>query len=196
MMEKALGMIETKGMVGCIEALDAMVKAANVELLAKVVVGGGLMTVMVVGDVGAVKASTDAGALAAQKVGELISCHVIPRPHSDLYKIFPEINDSSKPTETSEKQKKPTNDDVSYVKIEETQHIEDKQQIKVTQEVEVSKSPKVVKILDNEIKNMSVVKLRQYARQLEGLSISGREISKANKEQLLKEILKSMMGGK
>ena len=74
----ALGMVETKGLVGSVEAADAMVKAANVTLIGKVHVGGGLVTVMVRGDVGAVKAATDAGAAAAQRVGELISVHVIP----------------------------------------------------------------------------------------------------------------------
>ncbi len=86
----ALGMIETKGLVGAIEAADAMVKAANVTLTGKVLVGGGLVTVMVRGDVGAVKAATDAGAAAAERVGELISIHVIPRPHGDIELILPE----------------------------------------------------------------------------------------------------------
>ncbi|MET3290502.1 BMC domain-containing protein [Brevibacillus fluminis] len=87
----ALGMVETKGLVGAIEAADAMVKAANVKLIGKVHVGGGLVTVMVRGDVGAVKASTDAGAAAAEKVGELVSIHVIPRPHSDIELILPRL---------------------------------------------------------------------------------------------------------
>ena len=84
-MEKlALGMIETKGLVGAIEAADAMVKAANVSLINKEQVGGGLVTVMVRGDVGAVKAAVDAGAAAAKRVGELVSVHVIPSPHQDV----------------------------------------------------------------------------------------------------------------
>ena len=85
----ALGMIETKGLVGAIEAADAMVKAANVTLAGKEYVGGAMVTVMVRGDVGAVKAATDAGA-AAQTVGELVSVHVIPRPHTDVEFILPE----------------------------------------------------------------------------------------------------------
>ena len=85
----ALGMIETKGLVGSIEAADAMVKAANVYLIGKEYVGGGLVNVMVRGDVGAVKAATDAGAAAAQRVGELISVHVIPRPHVEVEVILP-----------------------------------------------------------------------------------------------------------
>ena len=87
----ALGMVETKGLVGHIEAADAMVKAANVQLVGKEQVGGGLVTVMVRGDVGAVKAATDAGAAAAEKIGELISVHVIPRPHTDVEKLLPAV---------------------------------------------------------------------------------------------------------
>jgi ethanolamine utilization protein EutM len=86
----ALGMIETKGLVGSIEAADAMVKAANVKLIGKEKIGGGYVTVMVRGDVGAVKAAVDAGAAAAQRVGELVSVHVIPRPHEDVETILPQ----------------------------------------------------------------------------------------------------------
>lgn len=85
----SLGMIETKGLVGAIEAADAMVKAANVTLVGKEQIGSGLVTVMVRGDVGAVKAATDAGAAAAERVGELISVHVIPRPHTEVDAILP-----------------------------------------------------------------------------------------------------------
>jgi len=88
----ALGMIETRGLVGAIEAADAMVKAANVKLIGKEFIGGGYVTVMVRGDVGAVKAATDAGAAAAQRVGELVSVHVIPRPHSDVECILPSVS--------------------------------------------------------------------------------------------------------
>ena len=88
----ALGMIETKGLVAAIEAADAMVKAANVTLIGKEHVGGGLVTVLVRGDVGAVKAATDAGAAAAERVGELVSIHVIPRPHSEVETILPRKN--------------------------------------------------------------------------------------------------------
>lgn len=88
----ALGMIETRGLVGSIEAADAMVKAANVRLIGKETIGGGYVTVMVRGDVGAVKAATDAGAAAAGRVGELVSVHVIPRPHGDLEAILPHVD--------------------------------------------------------------------------------------------------------
>ena len=88
----ALGMIETRWLVGAIEAADAMVKAANVTLIGKEEIGGGYVTVMVRGDVGAVKAATDAGAAAAQRVGDLVSVHVIPRPHGDVEFILPAQN--------------------------------------------------------------------------------------------------------
>lgn len=85
----ALGMIETRGLVGSIEAADAMLKAAKVTLLGKEQIGGGYVTVMVRGEVAAVKAATDAGATAAKRVGELVSVHVIPRPHSEVEQILP-----------------------------------------------------------------------------------------------------------
>ena len=88
MEKQALGMVETKGLVGAIEAADAMVKAANVQLIGKEKIGSGLVTVMVRGDVGAEKASVEAGAAAAKRVGELVSVHVIPRPHEDVEGIL------------------------------------------------------------------------------------------------------------
>ena len=89
-MSEALGMIETRGLVGAIEAADAMTKSANVTLVGYEKIGSGLVTVMVRGDVGAVKAAVDAGSCAAEKVGEVVSQHVIPRPHTDVEKILPQ----------------------------------------------------------------------------------------------------------
>jgi ethanolamine utilization protein EutM len=89
MAQNALGMIETKGYVAALAAADAMVKAANVTLVGKEYIGAGYVTVMVRGDVGAVKAATDAGAAAARRVGELVSVHVIPRPHTEVERILP-----------------------------------------------------------------------------------------------------------
>ena len=87
-MQEAVGMVETKGLVGAIEAADAMVKAANVKLTSRTLVGGGMVTVIVSGDVGAVKAAADAGATAARRIGELVSVHVIPRPHAEVDELF------------------------------------------------------------------------------------------------------------
>ncbi|MCY4027322.1 MAG: BMC domain-containing protein [Acidobacteria bacterium] len=89
MSREALGLVETKGLVGSVEAADAMVKAANVVLIGKEYIGAGYVTVLVRGDVGAVKAATDAGAAAARRVGELVSVHVIPRPHDEVDSMLP-----------------------------------------------------------------------------------------------------------
>lgn len=102
----ALGMVETRGLVGAVEAADAMVKAANVVLIGSEYVGGGYVTVMVRGDVGAVKAATDAGAAAAKRVGELVSVHVIPRPHEDVEMILPQKSRGNFGGRTSESTKK------------------------------------------------------------------------------------------
>ena len=93
-MPEALGMVECRGLVAMIEAADAMVKTANVVLAGKEYIGAGYVTVMVRGDVGAVKAATDAGAAAARRVGELVSVHVIPRPHAEVEKVLPKARDS------------------------------------------------------------------------------------------------------
>lgn len=94
-MSEALGMIETRGYIGAVEASDAMVKAANVTLVKTIPIGGGMITVLCKGDVGSVKAAVDAGSKAAGKVGELISSHILARPHDDLLKAF--LNDGAKP---------------------------------------------------------------------------------------------------
>lgn len=91
MAEQALGMVETRGLVGAVEAADAMVKAAKVYFVGREFVGGGLVTIFVRGDVGAVKAATDAGGAAAQRIGELVSVHVIPRPHKEVEQIIPQL---------------------------------------------------------------------------------------------------------
>ena len=91
MEKQALGMVETKGLIGAIEAADAMVKAANVRLIGKEKIGSGLVTAMVRGDVGAVKAAVEAGAAAAKRVGDLYGVHIIPRPHDDVENILPKM---------------------------------------------------------------------------------------------------------
>jgi ethanolamine utilization protein EutM len=87
-MSEAVGMVETKGYVGSVEAADAMLKAASVTMVSTVAIGGGLVTVLVRGDVGSVKAAVDAGAAAAKRIGELVSSHVIARPHEDLLAAY------------------------------------------------------------------------------------------------------------
>ena len=105
-MQKALGLIETHGLVGAIEAADAMVKAARVTYLGRQKVKGGLVTVMITGDVGAVKAAVDAGAAACQRVGKLVSAHVIPRPHNDIDLMIPAEPERDRTSENKKPQKK------------------------------------------------------------------------------------------
>ena len=100
---EALGMVETRGLIGSIEAADAMVKAAKVVLIGKETIGGGYVTTLVRGDVGAVKAATDAGAAAARRVGELVSVHVIARPHEEVEKILPSVPETEKVTSGAKK---------------------------------------------------------------------------------------------
>lgn len=95
-MSEAIGMIETKGYIGSVEACDAMVKAANVSLVKTIPIGGGLIMVLAKGDVGSIKAAVEAGSKAASKVGELVSSHIIARPHEDLLRVFVEGNAAAK----------------------------------------------------------------------------------------------------
>ena len=109
-MQQALGLIETRGLVAAIEAADAMVKAAKVEFLSRQKVKGGLVAIMVAGDVGAVKAAVDAGASAGKRVGIVVSSHVIPRPHNDIDAIIPDRpEDNTQPEPKKEPKKKPAN---------------------------------------------------------------------------------------
>lgn len=178
----ALGMIETKGLVAAVEAADAMVKAANVWLIGKVHVGGGLVTVMVRGDVGAVKAATDAGAAAADRVGELISVHVIARPHEELELILPGREDKTSVPGVAAKPEisvKPANKAPTPAAR--------------SKENAVKKKPTGA---NADIESMSVVQLRKFARSIKGFPIEGREISKANKSTLLGLIKKHYTGEK
>ena len=138
MVQQALGLIETKGLVGVTEAADAAVKAANVQVSGFEKIDGGLVSIRLLGDVGAVQAAVSAGAAAASAVGELVSQHVIPNPHTDLVAIF-DLNGS-------------------------------------------------VSIDNADLERLSVTQLRRLARQTEGLRIQGREISHANREQLVQEL--------
>lgn len=197
---KALGMIETKGLVAAIEAADAMVKAANVSLQCKEHVGGGLVTVMVRGDVGAVKAATDAGAAAAERVGTLISVHVIPRPHGEVEEILdgppepqspPAAPASPKPSQPEPEPPKPA----PQPKAEEPKPAPQPKpeapkpapQPKPAEPAK-AKAPEVDVPTDEELEAMPVVQLRVLARSLNVEGMSRREIRDAKKDQLLTEI--------
>lgn len=164
MIEYALGMIETRGLVAAIEAADAACKAANVKLVGKEYIGGGYVTIKIIGEVAAVKAAVDAGAAAAQRVGELVSVHVIPRPIDDLEMlIYPE-----KPPEIPGV-KPPVDPTI----LPETSSPDE---------------------LRSHLETLSVMQLRSIARKIEEIELTGREISKATKEELIEKIIKAKFG--
>jgi microcompartment protein CcmL/EutN len=169
MLDYALGLIETRGLVGSIEAADVMVKTANVTLIGKEVVRDGLVTVMVIGEVAAVKAAVDAGAAAAARVGTLLSQHVIPRPIDDVQELLPN-RPSAKRTEQSRE-----SGETSREKPPES-------------ELDFS-TPEKSEVQSSKLDGMTVRELRTLARKTAGLSIQGREISRANKEELIKALL-------
>jgi len=239
-MPKALGMVETRGLVAAIEAADAMVKASNVTLIGKEIVRPALVTIKIVGDVAAVKASVDAGAAAAQKVGELVSTHVIPQPDSQMIFMLPEIKEEEigagrkiKPARVQAEEEKPalkkvtnTPEDNSAANI--TNQVTEKEIKTEEKEIPESKEPEVSENLFantsdhleklrrealglitrepgmektkasskpeqtkttglsiRELEELNVHQLRKQARAVEGFPIQGREISRANRRELL-----------
>lgn len=189
----ALGMIETRGLVGSIEAADAMLKAANVTLLNRTQVGGGLVTVMVRGDVGAVKASVDAGAAAAERVGELISVHVIPRPAAEVEKILEPLKTAPEPS--AECPTPPALQDVPQETDGEAPgegaetecETYEAMNGEAAEEEEEAFHFDVSSLTDDELRKMTVSKLRAVARKLE-TGMSRKEIRFAKKEELIARI--------
>lgn len=170
MIDVALGLIETRGLVGAIEAADVMLKTANVRLIGKEIVRDGLVTVEIVGEVAAVKAAVEAGATAASRVGELVSQHVIPRPVDDIEDIL--VRQLSGSTEPPKPLPAPR---------------PRKQALPAPAPQERVTTDSSAQDLDA----MTVRELRTLARTIEGLGIQGRQISKANKDLLIREILKA-----
>lgn len=180
----ALGMIETRGLVASIEAADAMVKAASVTLISKTHVGGGLVTVMVEGDVGAVKAATDAGAAAAERVGELISVHVIPRPAADVAHILdrrPEPKPEPEP-EPPAPEPEPEPEEAAH-----TEEMKEEQ----PEEAPAEKMD-LSELTPEALGKMTVAKLRIVARELGTTGMSRRDIRFAKKEDLIERITKAL----
>ncbi len=184
-MDLALGLIETKGLVGAIEAADAMTKTANVQLIGKEYAKGGLVTIKIMGETAAVKAAVDAGAAAAQRVGQLISVHVIPRPddQTDLIvfdnsiiksnSVDPDFSDNKTKVKKRERKKsEPTLFDLDDQKVRELI------------------DPKTLDFTS--LEGMTVEELRRLARKTQGFPIYGREISRANKSTLL-NLFKQLM---
>lgn len=187
----ALGMIETRGLVASIEAADAMVKAASVTLISKTHVGGGLVTVMVEGDVGAVKAATDAGAAAAERVGELISVHVIPRPAADVAHILdrrPEPKPEPEPEPPApEPEPEP---EVPEPEPEDAAHTEEMKE-EQPEEAHAEKMD-LSELTPEALGKMTVAKLRIVARELGTTGMSRRDIRFAKKEDLIERITKAL----
>ncbi len=180
---QALGLIETRGLIGAIESADAMLKAAEVRLLERTYVGGGLVTVTVTGDVGAVKAAVDAGAAAVRQLSAtlLISEHVIPRPHEELENVI--ISDSVGSVEDEEMES-----------ADETENVEDslKEESESWNKESIDRlvADKSLKVTLETLAGFMVTKLRNLAREYKDFGIGGRQISKADKKQLLSEFQK------
>ncbi len=173
---KALGMIEVKGRLGAVEALDASLKAANVSLVNMIKVGGGLTSVFVEGDVGAVKASVDAGAAAAERVSELISIHVIPRPDASVRKML------ERTVETAESETEET------VSTEESEVEEPCTETEETEEATAVEEETEEAQVEDSLEHHTVGELRTIARATENISLSRQEIKFAKKDELIKAI--------
>jgi len=212
-MPKAFGLVETRGLVAAIEAADAMVKTSNITLIGKERTDPAMITIKIVGDVAAVKSAVEAGAEAARKVGEVVATHIIPQPDEQLTTLFPELSDDkqvAKKEPVYKKEDKPvvetpskktevkTIDVVKEEQPEETDLFEDSNDtiarlrrealnIKESKKEETKKTkpvPKPEHTLD-EIEDLNVHQLRRLARSTEGFPIKGREISRANRPELI-----------
>ena len=189
MLDYALGLIETRGLVGAIEAADAMVKAADVMLIGKERADAGLMTIKVKGDVAAVRAAVDAGAAAAQRVGELVSAHVIPRPDNDT-----EILIYPPPSQTKEKQvqaapsERPRRGRPRKLNLPEPAAVPQSQAAGEEPPPALSDDEGTYR---SQLEAMTVHELRRHARSIPGLAIFGRQISKANRDHLIEELMKT-----
>ncbi len=205
-MKLALGLIETKGLIGAIEAADAMVKAAQVKLVAKEIVTGALVNIRVEGEVAAVKSAVDAGAAAAQRVGELVSAHVIPRPDDQLDDVLSSLSKGSEKSEQVASEEKAKADqvkeenaaesaedetfiiesDIVDARLEAEETIEDVPSPKEEEEKEEEQSLFSSEIpTTEELEKLNVHQLRHLARSIENFPIKGRDISKANRQVLI-----------
>ena len=177
MLEYALGMIETRGLVGSIEAADVMVKTANVHVLGMEYIKNGFVTIKIVGEVAAVKAAVDAASAAAARIGQVVATHVIPRPAADVEHI---LKKSQPPNTQQEEPQRVT---------KEKKQKEKSQNSPLDQQALFAPSPELDEYR-RQLDAMTVPQLRTVARKEGGLGIAGRQISKANKEQLIHELLR------
>jgi ethanolamine utilization protein EutM len=219
MADQALGMVETRGLVASIEAADAMVKAARVQLVGKEKVHGGLVTILVIGETAAVKSAVDAGAVAAKRVGELVSTHIIPRPDDQVDGILMDsvTNTVSSIIDTIEKDLsqssiKPKRTRKVKVQTKQLFGIEEVEPVTKTttvstidklkeealgesykaEKAKTLKSKSAQKFTMSELEVMNVHQLRRFARDFDSFPIKGREISRANRGELL-DFFKSLL---
>jgi len=208
MADRALGMVETRGLIASIEAADAMVKAARVQLVGKEKVQGGLVTILVTGETAAVKSAVDAGAAAAQRVGELVSTHIIPRPDDQVDDIIGEVKHAERKPRKQEEEIIPKIEPERIVKRREIKEKEIFEEVKPVQKASSSSTIDRLKkealgksiTLETPVKTkttgklnftmaelevMNVHQLRRFARDIESFPIKGREISRANRGELL-----------
>jgi microcompartment protein CcmL/EutN len=208
MSDRALGMIETRGLIASIEAADAMVKAARVQLVGKEKVQGGLVTILIVGETAAVKSAVDAGAAAAQRVGELVSTHIIPRPDDQIDGIIGDVKPVERKSHKQEEEIIPEKKPEHAVKVREIKKKEIFEEVKPVQRTSSSSTIERLKkealgksiTLEKpdksvstdkfnfsmaELEVMNVHQLRRFARDIESFPIKGREISRANRGELL-----------
>lgn len=183
MIDYALGLVETKGLIGAIEAADAMVKTAHVILLGKERTDPAMITVKIIGETAAVKSAVEAGATAAQRVGQLVSQHVIPRPAEGMEMLI-----YAKTSRSEEEVRELLTEERGEERLEE---VEPKPEEPFTMPENLT--PEQQKYF-GKLDGMTVHELRSYARSTEGLSIYGREISKANKKDLIEELMKAKYG--
>lgn len=177
MVDYALGLVETKGLVAAIEAADTMVKTARVTLLGKEITRGALVTIKIIGDTASVQSAVEAGAAAAKRVGELISKHVIPRPAEGIEELI-------------YTEKPDLKEELATDTIEEVEESEEESVQEETYTMPEGLSPEMEEYY-HKLDGMTVHELRRFARGVEGLTIYGRQISRANKKELIEELLKA-----
>jgi microcompartment protein CcmL/EutN len=203
MVDYALGLVETKGLVAAIEAADTMVKTANVVLIGKEITRGALVTIKIVGDTAAVRSAVDAGASAAQRIGELVSKHVIPRPGDGLEElVFAKSQLTQNEVErifnkepaSSVKKDFPLQEEATVPQNENVDEDGEELKEELNQEELYTMPEGLTPELQTYFKQldlMTVHELRRLARTIEGLSIYGRQVSRANKKELVEELLKA-----
>lgn len=186
---KALGLVETYGYIGAIEAADICLKAANVRLIGVELVGGGLVTVKINGDVGAVKTAIDAAGIAVEKVGKLKSCHVIPRPAPGISKILYETSNVYKSNACKSVESKQSEElQLQEIELKKNETAQCEETCKEAKSIEKNLQTEKSSDIIERLKGMKVVEMRSFARELDGINMERSHIKFAKREELLKAI--------